>query len=210
MQKWSGRSSCRVESSCNLRRRCWSGSLNWLSRACLLLPYLCLLLLQQRTYQSRHFISCFDSVGASASTALTSAIGESPGGISLPGAPRTVREPLDSHGSRCSAGEMHQRLCLSLGAPPVTGWLQAWAEQRGPFGPVPLQDLHPYYEPLRPCAPHRYSDPCGFSRLDHSLGIGTTGSHVPYKSLVQLRAACMPDAARAAFRKPPNRSREMA
>ena len=29
--------------------------------------------------------------------------GESPGGISPPGAPRTVREPLDSHGSRCSA-----------------------------------------------------------------------------------------------------------
>src|SRR5271157_4492496 len=28
---------------------------------------------------------------------------ESPGGISPPGAPRTVREPLDSYGSRCSA-----------------------------------------------------------------------------------------------------------
>ena len=93
------------------------------------------------------------------------AFGESPGGISPPGAPRTVREPLDSHGSRCSAVEMHQRLCLSLGAPPVAGWLRAWAEQCGPFGPAPLQDLHPYYEPLRPCAPHRYSDPRGFSRL---------------------------------------------
>jgi hypothetical protein len=31
---------------------------------------------------------------------------ESPGGISPPGAPRTVREPLDSHGSRCSAVAM--------------------------------------------------------------------------------------------------------
>jgi hypothetical protein len=28
---------------------------------------------------------------------------ESPGGISPPGAPRTVRDPLESHGSRCSA-----------------------------------------------------------------------------------------------------------
>src|ERR1700724_1241721 len=28
---------------------------------------------------------------------------ESPGGVSPPGAPRTVHEPLDSHGSRCSA-----------------------------------------------------------------------------------------------------------
>ena len=31
-----------------------------------------------------------------------SAMDESPGGISPPGAPKTVREPLDSHGSRCS------------------------------------------------------------------------------------------------------------
>ena len=55
----------------------------------------------------------------------------------------------------------------------------------------------------RPCAPRRYSGPCGFSRLDVSLGIGTTGSHVPYKSLVRLRAAYMPDAARAVIRTPP-------
>src|ERR1700741_2049414 len=33
---------------------------------------------------------------------------ESPGGISPPGAPRTVREPLDSHGSRCSAFDIHE------------------------------------------------------------------------------------------------------
>jgi hypothetical protein len=39
--------------------------------------------------------------------------------------------------------------------------------------------------------------------LDLSLGIGTTGSHVPYKSLAQLRAAYTPDAARAAFRATP-------
>ncbi len=38
---------------------------------------------------------------------------------------------------------------------------------------------------------------------DRSLGIGTTGSHVPYKSLVELRAAYTPDAARAAFRSTP-------
>ena len=85
-------------------------------------------------------------------------------------------------------------------APPVTGWLWALAEQRSPFGPVPLQNLQPYYEPLRPCAPHRYSGPCGFSRLDVSLCIETTGSHVPYKSLIQLRAAYMPDATRATSR----------
>jgi hypothetical protein len=31
--------------------------------------------------------------------------------------------------------------------------------------------------------------------LDVSLGIGATGSHVPYKGLVELRAAYMPDGA---------------
>src|SRR5439155_26291089 len=85
-------------------------------------------------------------------------------------------------------------------APPVAGWPAGSAEQRSPFGPAPLQSLHPYYELLRPCAPLRYSGPCGVRRLDVSLGIGATGSHVPYKSLVELRAAYMPDAARAGFR----------
>ena len=33
---------------------------------------------------------------------------ESPGGIAPPGAPRTVHEPLDSHGSRCSAVAIQQ------------------------------------------------------------------------------------------------------
>src|SRR5216684_7791340 len=77
------------------------------------------------------------------------------------------------------------------------------AEQRGPFGPVPLQNPRPYYGPLRPCAPHRYSGPYGFCRLGVSLYIGATGSHVPYKSLIRLRAAYMPDAARAVFRTAP-------
>src|SRR6266446_7955878 len=36
---------------------------------------------------------------------------ESPGGLAPPGAPRSVREPLDSYGSRCSA--------VSMAEPPV-------------------------------------------------------------------------------------------
>ena len=43
----------------------------------------------------------------------------------------------------------------------------------------------------------------GAPRLDCSLRIGATGSHVPYKSLIQLHAAYVPDAARAAFRTAP-------
>src|SRR4051794_37924589 len=38
----------------------------------------------------------------------TAEVVESPGGISPPGAPRSVHEPLDSHGSRCSAASMAQ------------------------------------------------------------------------------------------------------
>ena len=36
-------------------------------------------------------------------------IDESPGGVSPPGAPRTVHDPLESHGSRCSAVAMTSR-----------------------------------------------------------------------------------------------------
>ena len=36
------------------------------------------------------------------------AIVESPGGILPPGAPRTVHDPLESHGSRCSAVAMNE------------------------------------------------------------------------------------------------------
>src|SRR6476659_1689519 len=39
---------------------------------------------------------------------LTAGIGESRGGISPPRAPKTVREPLDSHGFRCSASDIHE------------------------------------------------------------------------------------------------------
>src|ERR1700741_5481350 len=58
-------------------------------------------------------------------TACTLAV-ESPGGISPPGAPRSVREPLDSHGSRCSAVSMAQlpmseerRICAAKAARPA-------------------------------------------------------------------------------------------
>src|SRR6516165_2499654 len=101
--------------------------------------------------------------------------------------------------SQSSLLGMSNGFALPLGSS-RRGWPVALAEQRSPFGPAPLQSLHPYYELLRPCAPLRYSGPCGVRRLDVSLGIGATGSHVPYKSLVELRAAYMPDAARAGFR----------
>ena len=45
-----------------------------------------------------------------------------------------------------------------------------------------------------PCSALVLSPSWGF-HLDFSLNIGTTGSHVPYKSLDQVHAISMPDAA---------------
>ena len=45
-------------------------------------------------------------------------------------------------------------LASPVGRLPLAGY-------RSPFGPAPLQSLHPYYGLLRPCAPHRYSRPRG-------------------------------------------------
>ena len=73
-------------------------------------------------------------------------------------------------------------------------------EQCNPFGPTPLQSLPSFYGSLRPCAPHRNSCPCGFSHLDVSRGIGTTGSHVPYESLMRARAVLTPHTARSEIR----------
>ena len=119
--------------------------------------------------------------------------------------PHALPEPyvtLSSH-TAPDVRPFAKRLCLGHRAPPVTGWLWVAAEQCSPFDPAPLQNLPLYYELLRPCAPHRSSDPCGSSRSDVSLCIGATGSHVPYKSLIRLRAAYVPDVARAVFRPAP-------
>jgi hypothetical protein len=57
-------------------------------------------------------------------------------------------------------------LGLDHTAPPVTGWPPAKAEHHSPFGPSPLQRLHPYYGLFWPCAPHRYSRSHGDRPLD--------------------------------------------
>jgi hypothetical protein len=80
-----------------------------------------------------------------------------------------------------------------------------------------ITELHRYYGPVRPCASRRYSAPCLFKGLGSSLlqpgdhhsihcavvGVEATGSHVPYQSLDQARAASMPDTARAALQAAP-------
>ena len=66
-----------------------------------------------------------------------------------------------------------------------------------PFAPVPLQDLRHYYEAVRPSPVHRYFRSRGFSRLHLFPWHHRQGSHVPYQSLIELRAAYTPDAARS-------------
>ena len=52
--------------------------------------------------------------------------GESRGGISPPRAPKTVREPLNSHGFRCSASDIHE--------PPMSK--EVWIGTANPSQPI--------------------------------------------------------------------------
>lgn len=73
-------------------------------------------------------------------------------------------------------------------------------DHQRPFGPVPLQNLQPYYERFCPRAPHRYFGSRSFRHLSFSLRIGTTGSPVPHRSLIRVLAASMPGAGGALSR----------
>jgi len=73
-------------------------------------------------------------------------------------------------------------------------------------GITPLQR---YYEAVRPSSAHRYFQPHGWSRLCFFPWHRRPGSHVPYRSLVELRAAYTPDAARSVSGHPPSWSRRM-
>src|SRR6202040_581419 len=71
--------------------------------------------------------ACCDFNANSDKSTLFQAIVEWPGGLSPPGSPRTVREPLDSYGSRCSAVSMTQlpvseepRICTTQLSKPIS------------------------------------------------------------------------------------------
>jgi hypothetical protein len=80
------------------------------------------------------------------------------------------------------------------GVTPAFGYSAPHSSARGTSTLLINALLSAHYGHLRPCAPHRYSDPCGDGRLDFSLHIGTTGSRVPYRSPSQGHATFMPDA----------------
>ena len=79
-------------------------------------------------------------------------------------------------------------------APPVTSWPTAAAEHHSPFGPAPLQRLHPYYGLFCPCAPHRYSGPpegCPVGRLPWHWGDRfSCSARKPVPGSRRLRAGC--------------------
>jgi hypothetical protein len=58
-----------------------------------------------------------------------------------------------------------------------------------------ITPLHHYYGAVRPSPAHQYFRPRGWRRLCLFPWHRRPGSHVPYKSLIELRAAYMPDAA---------------
>ena len=119
-----------------------------------------------------------------------------------------MREPLDSHGSRCSADDITDVDDIALSA--------ALLPQPVGAGPrlnnaVPSVQLH--YKAFRPTTNRSVPVPrIGTLVLSvsanwiFSLCIGATGSHVPYESLMRTRAVYMPDAARAGSGHPPNLS----
>lgn len=99
-----------------------------------------------------------------------------------------------------------ERLCPIHPGPPLAGCQRDRARQWRPFGPVSLQDLHPYYEHTNTSAPVPRIGTLTLTesiRLDFSLRIGTTGSQVPYRSLSQSHAAFVPDAGGAVSRSRP-------
>jgi hypothetical protein len=76
-----------------------------------------------------------------------------------------------------------------------------------PLRSTGITPLRHYYGAVRPSPAHRYFRPRGWSRLRLFPWHRRPGSHVPYKSPVELRAAYMPDAAWAVSGHPPSLSR---
>src|SRR5450759_148367 len=73
-----------------------------------------------------------------------------------------------------------------------------------------ITPLYHYYEAVRPSPAHRYFQPRGCGRLRFFPWHHRPGSHVPYRSQIELRAAyMMPDAAWAVSVHPPSLSRKI-
>jgi len=144
--------------------------------------------------------------------------------VSSPGEshPRALAEPyvtVSRHTAPTSRLRMRENApsaSVHPSALPRAGWPRADLTCPAPFAPAPLQGLHRYYGPVRPCA-SRYSASCGVRRLGVSLlrpggnlhpfrlvdGFEATGSPIPCQRLRRAHATYTPGTARAACRPPP-------
>ena len=92
------------------------------------------------------------------------------------------------HGGTADMPREGCRLPLNIGFLPLPVDPSQW-RWPAPFAPRALHPLPHYYEAVRPWPAHRYFRPRGWSRLCLFPWHRRPGSHVPHKSLVELRAA---------------------
>src|ERR1700726_4566612 len=110
-----------------------------------------------------------------------------------------LRARLDFSIPSCSPGQR--------GITPAFGYSAPHPSTEGTSTPMIHALPSAHYGAVRPSPAHRYFRPCGWSRLCLFPWHRRPGSHVPYKSLVELRAVYMPDVARSVSGHPPNWSR---
>jgi hypothetical protein len=102
---------------------------------------------------------------------LIPSLAGSAGGISPPAAHRTVRKPLDLHGS---SQPLPCHLAMTVDAESdrssrLPGWRPPSLSIR--FAPRSLQALRHYYRMIRPRHAHRYFPPSCFALIRFSLGM---------------------------------------
>src|SRR5271156_5755081 len=107
-----------------------------------------------------------------------------------------LRARLDFSIPSCSPGQR--------GITPAFGYSAPHPSAEGTSTPMIHALPSAHYRAVRPSPAHRYFRPRGWSRLRLFPWHRRPGSHVPYKSQIELRAASMPDAAWAVSGHPPN------
>src|SRR5271168_76227 len=107
-----------------------------------------------------------------------------------------LRARLDFSIPSCSPGQR--------GITPAFGYSAPHPSAEGTSTPMIHALPSAHYGAVRPSPAHRYFRPRGWSRLRLFPWHRRSGSHVPYKSLVELRAVYMPDAAWAVSGHPPS------
>ena len=107
-----------------------------------------------------------------------------------------LRARLDLSIPSCSPGQR--------GITPAFGYSAPHPSAEGTSTPMIHALPSAHYGAVRLSPAHRYFRPCSWSRLSLFPWHRRLGSHVPYKSLVEIRAVYMPDVARSVSGHPPN------